>query len=68
MDDERFKAWICGAVGFTLAVIFALLWSGFFDDRTPPNVLIVAMTVALASAGGQLGLFVRDLMAERQRR
>ena len=67
MNDKQFKAWIRGAFGFTLAVVLGLLWSGIFDNGVPPDSLIVAMTVALALAGGQLGLFVLDL-SERQQR
>ncbi|GEP07484.1 hypothetical protein [Methylobacterium oxalidis] len=66
MSDKQFSVWLGSTVGFTLAAVVGLIGAGVLDRVNPPVILLIALFVALASAGGQLGLFILDLI-ERQR-
>ncbi|AWN42310.1 hypothetical protein [Methylobacterium durans] len=66
MSDKQFNVWLGSTVGFTLAAVVGLIGAGVLDRVNPPVILLIALFVALASAAGQLGLFILDLI-ERQR-
>ncbi|KAB1072190.1 hypothetical protein [Methylobacterium planeticum] len=66
MSDKQFNVWLGSMVGFTLSALVGLLGAGVLDSVNPPVILLLALFVALASAGGQLGLFILDPI-ERQR-
>ncbi|AWN44007.1 hypothetical protein [Methylobacterium durans] len=66
MSDKQFNVWLGSKVGVTLAAVAGLIGAGVLDRVNPPVILLIALFLALASAAGQLGLFILDLI-ERQR-